>query len=89
MTVFLFIKLFISCQSRECDLQDFFQHANQSSSAALSDIVRLHHCQKSQIASVLEDTVTLTETLPDVEVIINYVSALVNSTQPRMSKTFE
>ena len=33
----LFLKLFISCQSRECDLLEFFHHDNQSFPAALSD----------------------------------------------------
>ena len=33
----LFSKLFISCQSRECDLLEFFHHENQCFPAALSD----------------------------------------------------
>ena len=37
----LFSKLFISCQSRECGLLDFFRHENQSFPAALS----LNLCQ--------------------------------------------
>lgn len=85
----LFSKLFISCQSRECDLQEFFQHENQSFPAALSDSGNLYSCQKSQLASILEDQVSLPDTEPNVEAIIVDGSAFVNSVQPRLSKTFE
>ena len=85
----LFSTLFISCQSRECDLQEFFQHENQSFPAALSDSGQLHTCQKSQLAVILEAHVTLPDTEPEADVIIIDGSALVNSLPPRTSKTFE
>ena len=50
----LFPKLFISCQSRVCDLLQFFKHENQSFPAALSDGGKLHSCQKSQVISSRE-----------------------------------
>jgi len=50
----LFSKLFISCQSRECDLKEFFKHENQPFPAALSDGGRLHTVQKAQLAAILE-----------------------------------
>ena len=40
----LFSQLFISCQSRECDLHEFFRHENQPFPAALSDSGKLHAC---------------------------------------------
>lgn len=40
----LFSQLFISCQSRECDLLEFMKHENQSFTAALSDNGQLHAC---------------------------------------------
>ena len=52
----LFSRLLISCQSRECDLYDFFRHENHPFSAALSDGGKLHACQ---LASVLESHVPL------------------------------
>ena len=58
----LFSKLFISCQSRECNLQEFFQHENQPFPAALSDSGKLHTCQKSQPVAILEGYLTLPET---------------------------
>ena len=84
----LFSKLFISCQSRECDLQQFFRHENQPFPAALSDSGKLHTCQKSQLATILE-TKVLPETEPEADVIIIDGSALINSLPPRSSKTFK
>ncbi|KAK4304447.1 hypothetical protein Pmani_023602 [Petrolisthes manimaculis] len=85
----LFSKLFISCQARECDLNDFFKHENQPFPAALSDGGRLHACQKAQLANILEDTATHSEKCPEVEAFCIDGSALVNATTPRISKTFD
>ena len=60
----LFSKLFIPCQSRECDLCDFFPHETHPFPAALSDGGKLHTCQKSQLAAVLESHVTLPDNEP-------------------------
>ena len=84
----LFSKLFISRQSRECDLHEFFRHGNQSFPAALSDGGRLHVCQKSQLAAILEAKVTLPDAEPVTDAIIIDGSALVNTLPPRTSKTF-
>ena len=85
----LFSKLFISCQSRECDLKEFFCHENQSHPAALSDEGKLHTCQKSHLTSILQNLVTTPETEPDADTIIIDGAALVYSLPPRISKTFE
>jgi hypothetical protein len=85
----LFSKLFISCQARECDLNDFFHHENLAYPAALSESGRLYSCQKSQLATVLEETVTNADRTPEAETIIIDGSALVNSLVPRISKTFD
>ena len=53
----LFSKLFISCQSRECDLQEFFRHENQQFPAALSECGKLYTLQKSQLAAILQSYV--------------------------------
>ena len=84
----LFSKLFISCQSRECDLLEFFKHENQSFPAALSDGGKLHSCQKSQLASILERDITCPDNKPDATAIVIDGSALVNSLPPRAQRTF-
>ena len=75
----LFSKLFISCQSRECDLYDIFRNENHPFPAALSDGGKLHTCQKSQLAAVLECHITLPDNEQHADVIIIDGSALVNS----------
>ena len=85
----LFSELFISCQSRECDLKEFFRHENQSYPAALSDGGKLHTCQKSHLTTILESQVTTPEGQPDADTIIIDGAALVNSLPQRSSKTFE
>ena len=84
----LFSKLFISYQNRECDLQEFFRHENQSFPASLNIGGRLYVCQKSQLAAILEAKVTLLDVEPVIDVIIIDGSALVHASPPRTSKTF-
>ena len=85
----LFSRLLISCQTRQCDLQKFFRHENQSSPASLGDGGKLHTCQKSQLTEILHVQVDIPERAPEGEVIIVDGSAMVNTTPPRTSKTFE
>ena len=85
----LFLKLFISCQSRECDLLEFFHHDTQSFPATLSDGGKLHSCQKSQLASILETKLAAADTIPEASAIIVDGSALINTLPPRASKSFE
>ena len=84
----LFSKLFISCQSRECDLLQFFRHENQSFPAALSDSGKLHSCQKSQLASILAANITSPDADPEATVIVIDGSALINSLPPLGARTF-
>ena len=72
----LFSKLFVSCQSRECDLFDFFRHEKHPFPAALSDGGKLHTCQKSQLAAILENHITLPDNESQADVIIIGGSAL-------------
>ena len=85
----LFSKLFISCQNRECDLQEFFCHENQSFPAALSEGGRLYSCQKSQLANILENYVTTPTDEPSADAIVIDGSELIYTLPPRTSKTFD
>lgn len=52
----LFSQLFISCQSRQCNihmLNEVFKYENQSVPAALSDNGTLHTCQKYHLLKSL------------------------------------
>ncbi len=66
----LFSRLFISCQSRQCDLQEFFKHENQAVPASLSDRGKLRTCTKSQLSDILQAKVTLPEKKPESDALI-------------------
>ena len=85
----IFSKLFISCQSRECDLLEFFHHENQSFPAALSDGGQLHSGQKSLLTSILEAKIAVLGARPEASAIIVDESALINALSPLASKTFK
>ncbi|KAK6167167.1 hypothetical protein SNE40_021262 [Patella caerulea] len=72
----LFSRLFISCQNRRCNLQEFFKHENQSYPASLSDSGKLHTCQKSQLVDILEEQVNVPVKEPKGDTIIIDGSAL-------------
>ena len=82
-------RLFISCQTKEYDLHEFFQYENQSSLASLSDDGTLHNCQKSQLVDILESLVTMPDTEPEADIVIIDSSAFCNILPPRASKTFD
>ena len=85
----LFSQLFISCQSRKCDLQEFFKHENQTVPAALSDNGKLHSCQKSQLVEILETQIVKSDIEPEADFIIIDGSALLNALPTQASKTFD
>ena len=85
----LFSHLFISCQNRQCVLQEFFKHENQSFPASLSNKGKQHTCTQSDLVDVLQANVTLPETKPESDVLIVDGAALVNTVAPRTPNTFE
>ena len=85
----LFSQLFISCQSRECDLLEFLKHENQSFPAALCDTGKLHSGQKSQLANILEATISPPDKQSEYNAIIIDGSSLVYSLSANTSKNFE
>ena len=54
----LFSQLYISCQVRGCKLDDFFWHENQPSPPALAQYGQMHYGTKSDLATILESSVT-------------------------------
>ncbi|CAE1318539.1 unnamed protein product [Acanthosepion pharaonis] len=83
----LFFRLFISCQSRECDLPEFFKHENLSFPPSLSKRGKLHVATKSDLVGVLQTKVELPDTKPETDVVDG--AFLVNTITPRKPKTFE
>lgn len=85
----LFSRLFISCQTRGCDLREFFKHENQSFPPSLSNKGKLHTCTKSDLVDVLQAKVKLPETKPESDVLIVDGASLVYTVTPKTPKTFE
>ena len=85
----LFARMFISCQNRQCDLNEFFMHENQPAPASLSDQGKLRPCTKSDLSDIVQAKVALPEKKPETDVLIVDGSAMVNELPPRSPKTFD
>ena len=57
----LFSRLYIACQSREGDLQDFFKHENQPSPPSLSQQGQLRQGNKADLVKCLTDRIDVVE----------------------------
>ena len=85
----LFSRLFISCQSRQCDMEEFFSHENQSTPPSLSQDGGLYSGVKSQLMDIFETNVDIPTSDPVADALVIDGAAMVNSKQPRESKTFD
>ena len=86
----LFARLYISCQTRDGDLDEFFKHENQGSPPSLShgDKLRLPK-KKSELSECLQaNTTPQTEVPSAIDVTIIDGAAVVNMVKPGAEKTF-
>ena len=85
--------MYIACQVRETDLDDFFMHENQPFPPSLSDCGNLRLGTKSVLAQCLEDLVQSTDDQqcgqPQVDMIVIDGAAIVNIIKPSPSDTFD
>lgn len=84
----LFSRLYISCQTRDGNLEDFFRYENQPFPPSISHLGKLRPCAKSNLLQCLEDYITPTDVCPPVDVTIVDGAAIVNILRPGTSKTF-
>lgn len=82
-------RLFISCQTRDGNLEDFFQHENQAWPPALSDGGRLRLGTKSDPLTCLEDLSPAQTKAPDVTCVVLDGAAIVQMIRPGGAKTFD
>ena len=82
----LFSRLFIGCQSRDGNLDDFFSHENQPNPPSLSCMGKLRQGNKSDLLSFINTHDTLEK--PKVQVKIVDGAALVNILKPINCRTF-
>ena len=85
----LFSQLYISCQVRGCNLDDFFRHENQPSPPALAQYGQMRSGTKSDLATILESSVTSPDVRPHVEVLLLDGAVAVNLLKPGACKTFQ
>jgi hypothetical protein len=85
----LFSRLYIACQSRDGNLQDFFKFQNQPWPISLSQAGNLRGGQKADLVKCLHDTTTQTVEQPTVDAIILDGAVIVQMLKPRMAQTFE
>ena len=86
----LFSRLYISCQTREGNLDEFFQHENQSCPPSLSQDGKLRLPQKkSELAECLQSSTTPQTRMPEaVDAIIIDGSVVINTIKSGTEKTF-
>ena len=84
----LFSRLYVACQVRDGNLEEFFSHENQSCPPSLSDRGKLRLGKKSDIIHCLEDEVDTEDTNPVSDVVVLDGAAIVNMLKPGSAKTF-
>lgn len=85
----LFSRLYVSCQVREGNLEEFFCHENQSFPPSLSQFGKLRSGSKSDLLSCLEKVSPSRAEIPSVDALLLDGAAIVNILKPGPSKTFE
>ena len=85
----LFSRLYIGCQTRDGNLDEFFRHENQSCPPSLSNAGKLHLGTKSDMLKCLEDLHEPQSEAPTVTNIVIDGAALVQMLKPGAARTFE
>ena len=84
----LFSRLYIGCQNREGNLDEFFTHENQASPPSLSDGEIIRQGSKSDLIPCIEKTIETSDDKPAPYVLILDGAATVQMLTPRLCKTF-
>lgn len=85
----LFSRMYISCQSRNGDMDEFFRHENQVAPPSLSDMGDLRHCTKSDLIGCVESLIIAVQNdTPEVDGKILDGSVVVNMLPPKACSTF-
>ena len=84
----LFSRLYIACQTRDGDLEQFFKHENSAHPPALSQNGQIRFGSKSDLLRPLEQLVEPKSHPPQVSSVILDGAAVVQMLNPGQSKTF-
>ena len=81
--------MFVACQARDGDLDNFFAHENHAYPVSLSEYVKLRKCsEKSDFLQCLDDIAKPSLSPPSVEVKIIDAAAFYNINKPKTLETF-
>ena len=85
--------MYIACQSRDGDLDTFFEHENHAWPPSLASNDRMNQTAKSDLVGVLESLAPISDHIPDIDVKLIDGAALVHCLDPKRSrykvKTFQ
>jgi len=85
----LFSRLYIACQTRDGDLDSFFQYENQPFPPPLADSSgKMCHGKKSDIIACLQEEITILENQPGTSTIVFDGAAIVQMIKPKTGQTF-
>ena len=85
----LFARLYLGCQTRDGNLEEFFRHENQACPPALSDGGSLCTGTKNDLLTCLEEVSDANRETPVTTCIVLDGEAIVQMLKPAASKTFE
>ena len=85
----LFSRLYIACQTRDGDLDNFFNHENHVYPPSLSQLGKLRFGTKADLTDCLEKLCTSKGEAPVIDVIILDGAAIINVLKPVGAKTFQ
>ena len=84
--VHLFSRMYISCQTRDGDMDAFFEHKNHAWPPSLASNGIMHETSKSDLMECLEAVVPKSESVPDVDEKIVDGAPLVHLLDPNKSQ---
>ena len=85
----LFSRLYIACQTRDGDLDNFFKHENHAYQPSLSQLGKLRFGTKADLTDCLEKLCTSKGEAPVIDVIILDGAAIINMLKPVDANTFQ
>lgn len=85
----LFSRLYIACQSRDGNLEDFFAFENQPWPPSLAQIGKIRGGQKADLVKCLPNVTVQTVEKPTVDAVILDGAVIVQMLPPRTAHTFE
>ena len=85
----MFSRLYIACQSRDGNLDEFFCHENQPCPPSISLLGKLRLGSKSDLLTCLERCIALPDRIPNADIAILDGAVIVNFLTPVTCKTFD